>query len=269
MTDCQAFAMTMNKKNLCLRVHRWALFLALFKYTIEHRPGRSLSHVDAPSRNPLPEVMLNEECENSIIARLIRAQRKDENLRGLLTMAENEKNDDFTMKNGLLYKIVNDDDLIVVPRSMQSQVIRQAHERGHFAINKTEAILKREYWFQGMRSKVEKVVRNCINCILAERKQGKQEGLLNSIKKGEGPLDTFHVDHLDPLPSTKKSYNHIFVVINGFTKFVWLYATKSTSTVEVVQHLKKQSTIFGNPQRIISDRGTAFTSHDLQEYCRG
>ena len=111
--------MTINKKNSCLQVHRWALFLAPFKYTIEHRLGRTMSHVDALSRNPLPEVMLIEECENSIIARLIRAQRDDENLRGLLTMAENEKKDDFTMKNGLLYKIVNDDDLIVVPRSMQ------------------------------------------------------------------------------------------------------------------------------------------------------
>ena len=120
-----------------------------------------------------------------------------------------------------------------------------------------------------MRSKVEKVVRNCINCILAERKQGKQQGLLNSNEKGKGPLDTFYVDHLGPLPSTKKIYNHIFVVIDGLTKFVWLYATKYTSTVEVVQHLKKQSTVFGNPRRIISDRGTAFTSHDFQEYCRG
>ena len=120
-----------------------------------------------------------------------------------------------------------------------------------------------------MRSKVEKVVRNCINSIVAERKQGKQQGLLNSIEKGEGPLDTFHVDHLGLRPSTKKSYNHIFVVIDGFTKFVWLYETKSTSTVEVAQYLKKQSTIFGNPRRIISDRGTAFTTHDFQEYCRG
>ena len=181
----------MNKKNLCLRVHRWALFLAPFKYTIEHRPGRFMTHVDALSRNPLPEVMLIEECGNNVIARLIRAHREDESLRDLLKFTENEEKDDFTMKNGLLCKIINDYVLIVVPKSMQSQVVRQAHERGHFAINKTEAILKREYWFKGIRSKVEKIVRNCINCILAERKQGKQEGLLNSIEKDECRLENF------------------------------------------------------------------------------
>ena len=80
----------------------------------------------------------------------MRAQREDESLRGLLIMAEKKIKDEFSMKNGLLHKMILDNDFIVVPMSMQSQVIRQAHERGHFAINKTGAILKREYWFEGM-----------------------------------------------------------------------------------------------------------------------
>lgn len=88
------------------------------------------------------------------------------------------------------------------------------------------------------------------------------------IDKGESPLDTFHVDHLGPLASTKKNYKHIFVVVDGFSKFVWLYTTKSTGTAEVIDHLRKQATVFGNPKRIISDRGTAFTSGDFQEYCK-
>lgn len=32
--------------------------------------------------------------------------------------------------------------------------------------------------------------------------------------------------------------------------------------------LRKQSCIFGNPRRIISDRGSAFTSSEFQEYCK-
>ena len=71
-----------------------------------------------------------------------------------------------------------------------------------------------------MREKVERVVQSCIDCILAERKQGKKEGLLNTIDKGELSFDTYHVDHIGPLPATKKSYRHIFVVIDAFTKFV-------------------------------------------------
>jgi len=56
--------------------------------------------------------------------------------------------------------------------------------------------------------------------------------------------------------------------VDGFTKFVWFYATKTTSTAEALACLEKQSHIFGIPRRILSDRGSAFTSNDFQKYCR-
>lgn len=91
--------------------------------------------------------------------------------------------------------------------------------------------------------------------------------MLQPIHKLEGPLYTYHIDHLGPLPSTNKNYKHIFVVIDDFSKFVWLYSTKSTTSREVIACLTKQQTVFGNPYRIISDRGTAFTSEEFNKYC--
>jgi len=49
----------MNKKDLYVRVARWALQLEEFDYTIEHRSGKAMTHVDALSRNPLPVCMLS------------------------------------------------------------------------------------------------------------------------------------------------------------------------------------------------------------------
>ena len=141
---------------------------------------------------------------------------------------------------------------------MRIQVVRRAHKRGHFGITITEALLKRDYWFKGMREKVERVVQSCIDSILADRKQEKKEELLNSIDKGELPLDTYHVNHIGPLPTTKKNYRHIFVVVDACTKFVWLYPTKSPGSAEVISRLEKQSMCFGNPGRIISDHWTSF-----------
>jgi len=40
--------------------------------------------------------------------------------------------------------------------------------------------------------------------MLAERKIGKEEGLLHPIPKGERPFDTYYIDHLGFLSSTKK-----------------------------------------------------------------
>lgn len=52
VTDCKAFVQTMSKKDACLRVAHWALRLEEFEYTVEHRSGTSMRHVDALSRNP-------------------------------------------------------------------------------------------------------------------------------------------------------------------------------------------------------------------------
>lgn len=53
VTDCRAFTQTMSKRDLCVRIVRWALLLEEFQYEIEHRPDKSMMHVDALSRNIL------------------------------------------------------------------------------------------------------------------------------------------------------------------------------------------------------------------------
>jgi len=71
-------------------------------------------------------------------------------------------------------------------------------------------------------------------------------------------LDTHHIDYLGPLSSTKKSYNHIFLIVDAFSKFAWRYAMKTINAAKVLNILKKQSIIFENPYRIILDRGASF-----------
>ncbi|UYV77503.1 hypothetical protein LAZ67_15001306 [Cordylochernes scorpioides] len=59
-----------------------------------------------------------------------------------------------------------------------------------------------------------------VPCILSNRKHGKQEGMLHPISKGDTPLDTYHIDHLGPLASTRKDYNYLLVITDGFTKIL-------------------------------------------------
>jgi len=56
--------------------------------------------------------------------------------------------------------------------------------------------------------------------------------------------------------------------VDAFSKFTWLYAVKSAGSAEAINRLKRQSFIFGNPKRIISDRGSGFTSKEFEEYCQ-
>ena len=98
--------------------------------------------------------------------------------------------------------------------------------------------VQQQFYIPHLARKVSQHISNCIKCIIHNEKLGKREGFLNCIDKGDCPLHTLHVDHLGPMDSTSKLYKYIFAVVDGFSKFVWLYPTKSTNAAEVVRNLK-------------------------------
>lgn len=262
VTDCAAFTQTMRKKEVSPKIWRWAEKLEDFDYTLEHRSGTKMRHVDALSRNAVMTII-----EDGILARVKAAQADDSELRMIIETLKLKPDNKYTLMGGVLYKFVEGRDVLVVPNRMQNEVIQAVHHRGHLSVKRTEDAIRKEYFMPDLKKKVEKLIANCIPCILANRKQGKQEGELHPLPKGDVPLHTYHIDHVGPLESTSKKYNHILVVIDSFTKFTWLYPTKSTTSQEAIKKLESQQQIFGNPACIVSDRGTAFSSKEFQDYC--
>ena len=41
-------------------------------------------------------------------------------------------------------------------------------EGDHLGVTRTEALLRRDFWFKGMRQKLEKVIRRCVDRIQAD-----------------------------------------------------------------------------------------------------
>ncbi|GFV05453.1 transposon Tf2-9 polyprotein [Trichonephila clavipes] len=250
------------KKELITRIARWALQLEEFDYEIEHRAGSRMKHVDALSRYPVMMV-----CNDTLTSKLKNAQEEDDNIQTLKSLLEKQESEEIFERNGILYKYLNNRELIVTPKAMQAELIKLIHENGHFSVGKTEEIVKQEFFIPNLSNVVKKIIINCVPCILANKKTGKKEGFLNPISKESIPLSTYHVDFIGPLPSTNKSYQHIFTVVDAFTKFTWLYPVKTVSAESALEKLKQQQKTFGNPIRIISDRGSAFTSKLFNDYC--
>lgn len=261
-TDCQAFQATMKKKDLCARVARWAIVIQEFNCEVIHRPGKNMLHVDALSRFPV--IM---RVENGLLCRIKKAQEKDEYCNLIFNVLKRESYNSFEVRNGVLYKFCDGNYLLVVPKLLEREVIKIAHEKGHMNSRTTENVIKQEFFIPKLSKKIDNVISNCIACILSTKKQGKTECYLNPIDKTDVPLHTYHVDHLGPLASTAKNYKYLFVVIDGFSKFCWLYPVKSTTTNDVLQKLELQKEVFGNPVRIVTDKGTAFTSNIFEDYC--
>ncbi|GFU67110.1 retrovirus-related Pol polyprotein from transposon gypsy [Trichonephila clavipes] len=251
-----------KKKELITRIARWALQLEEFDYKIEHRAGSRMKHVDALSRYPVMMV-----CNDTLTSKLKNAQEEDDNIQTLKSLLEKQESEEFFERNGILYKYLNGLEFIVTPKAMQAELIKLIHENGHFSVGKTEEIVKQEFFILNLSNVVKKVIVNCVPCILANKKIGKKEGFLNPISKESIPLSTYHVDFIGPLPSTNKSYQHIFTVVDAFTKFTWLYPVKTVSAESALKKQKQQQKTFSNPIRIISDRGSAFTSKLFNDYC--
>lgn len=264
ITDCAAFKMTMAKKTLVPRIAGWALVLEDYDYEIQHRPGTQMRHVDALSRNPIVMVVTDELLERFQIA-----QNRDSQISVVRELLNHGPYQDFVLQRDIVFKKNDVGELLVwVPKVMQDEIIRKAHSEGHFGAKKMMELLQRSYYIPKMREKCENCKLNCIDCILGERKHGKAEGFLHPLSKGEYPLSIYHVDHLGPLTSTRKNYSYIFSVIDSFSKFVWIYPVKSTTAADAIQKLDVQRAIFGNPEHIIADRGSAFTSNLFGEYCK-
>ncbi|KAM8714749.1 hypothetical protein ACLKA7_001155 [Drosophila subpalustris] len=69
--------------------------------------------------------------EDSIGIALRDAQAKDEKIKAIKQVLSDEQRtyDDYFLKSGMLYKLVQDEELIVVPTDMQKQIISRAHDR--------------------------------------------------------------------------------------------------------------------------------------------
>lgn len=231
VTDCQAIQRTLFKGNLPPKVARWALMLEEFDYEVEHRSGERMKHIDALSRFP---VML---IEDTVLMMIKSEQDKEERLRVIKQLLAKESYEDYSLENGLLVKRSGTKNAVVLPSSMCHDVIRKVHENGHFGVKKMIEAIQNDYYIPKLKEKLEHYVECCIPCILAEKKKSKKEGLLKPILKGDTPLNTYHIDHLGSMASTSKLYKYLLVIVDGFSKFVWIYPTKTTNTKEVLDKL--------------------------------
>ncbi|GFT78224.1 transposon Tf2-9 polyprotein [Trichonephila clavipes] len=179
-----------------------------------------MKHIDALSRYPVMVI------SDTLTLRLQNAQSEAKEIVTLKALLGSGNTQDFFERNCILYKFVNGRELIVAPSGMQTEIIKIIHEKGHFSVAKTEEIVKQEFFFPNLNKLSQQVIANCVPCILANRKSGKREGIINPIPKDEIPLHTYHVDFISPWESTNKKYQNILTVIDAFTKFSWLYPSK-------------------------------------------
>ena len=73
---------------------------------------------------------------------------------------------------------------------------------------------------------------------------------------------------MGPLKMTVGGYNHIFVAIDKFTKWIEVKPVTATTASKAAEFVEEISHRFGVPNQIITDLGTSFTGSEFWDYCQ-
>ena len=89
---------------------------------------------------------------------------------------------------------------------------------------------------------------------------------MNIIPPGDVPFTTVHIDHYGPVDKEITVKKYAFFVIDAFTKFVKLYATKSTLSQEAINCLETYIIDYKKLISLVSNRSSSFTSNEFTTY---
>jgi hypothetical protein len=127
--------------------------------------------------------------------------------------------------------------------------------------------LKERYWWYGMKRDVAAHVALCDVCQRVKAEHQRPAGLLQPLKVPEWKWEEIGMDFIVGLPRTRDGYDSIWVIVDRLTKVAHFIPVKTTYTGARLAELYISQIVclHGVPKKIVSDRGTQFTSRFWQK----
>ena len=183
----------------------------------------------------------------------------------------------FTSLQGTLYLQSTpkgeDEDLLlfVVPRAHWTATLNGCHwDAGHQGHDHTLSLLQECFWWPGMAKQMRQVIKACRCCLQYEGTTPKAP--LCPIV-ATTPPDLLHVDFtsIETMMELDKSPRvaNVLVFQDHFTNHILAYVTPDQTVKTFAKFLYgAYISIFGDPARLLSDRGTSFTSSIIERLCK-
>jgi hypothetical protein len=163
-------------------------------------------------------------------------------------------------------------DRLCVPdiKSIQELILKEVHETAysiHPGREKMYQDLKTRFWWYGMKREIAEYVARCDSCQRIKAEHQKPAGLLQPLQIPQWKWDEIGMDFIVGLPHTRAGYDSIWVIVDRLTKATHFIPVKTTynSAVLAELYMSRIVCLHGIPKKIVSDRGTQFTSHFLQQ----
>jgi len=157
-------------------------------------------------------------------------------------------------------------------KGLREEILREYHDPAdirHPGQNMMMKLLKRTYWWPGLKENVKKYVQGCFKCQQNKVQHQKKAGELHPLEIPQGPWQEISIDIIRPLPKSN-GMDAIVVIVDWFTKMVQLKATTMNVSLEGIAKIYWDDIwkLHRIPRKILSDRGPQFASKFMEEFTK-
>jgi transposase InsO family protein len=155
-------------------------------------------------------------------------------------------------------------------KAIREVILREAHESAysiHPRSTKMYMDLKEKYWWYGLKRDVAEYVALCDTCQRVKAEHQRPAGLLQPMQIPEWKWEEVGMDFIVGLPRTQRGFDSIWVIVDRLTKVAHFIPVRTTySSAKLAElYLERIVSLHGVPKKIVSDRGTQFTSYYWQK----
>ena len=168
--------------------------------------------------------------------------------------------EELTTADGLLLK----GERLVVPASLQAQVIALSHEGHGQGETKTITLLRERVWWPRMGRMTKEYVATCLPCTAAVPRN--VPAPMVPIEMPDGPWQIVHCDFKGPIGGPKGYYFH--VTIDAYSRWPVVAMVKSTSYERLEPVLEEMWAAYGIPEKVVHDGGPPYESHNWRRHAR-
>jgi hypothetical protein len=162
--------------------------------------------------------------------------------------------------------------MLYVPedKTIRKAILSEAHESAYSIYPKSTKMyldLREKYWWYGLKRDVAEYVALCDTCQRVKAEHQRPAGLLQPMQIPEWKWEEVGMNFIVGLPRTQRGYDSIWVIVDRLTKVAHFLPARTTySSARLAElYMERIVSLHGVPKKIVSDRGTQFTSHYWQK----
>ena len=157
-------------------------------------------------------------------------------------------------------------------KKIKEEILKENHDSvdvGHLGQHRMLELLKRNYWWLGLKEDIKRYVQGCFKCQQNKVQHQRKAGELHPLEIPHELWQKISIDIIGPLPKSN-GIDTIVIIVNRFMKMIRLKATTTNISLEGIVKIYRNDIwkLHGISRNILSDRGPQFTSKFMEEFTK-